>query len=491
MLFNSWEFIFLFMPIAFAGYFALNKMNQRTLAIWFLVLASLFFYSYWNIRYLPLILLSIIVNYTFGFLLITNQINICRRLTKYKLLVSGVVFNILLLSYYKYVDFFLDNVNLVFKTHYPMLDIILPLGISFFTFTQIAYLVDCYYGKVKETKLSNYFLFVTFFPHLLAGPILHHTDMMPQFSDTKNKKVNINNVSIGLFLFIIGLFKKIVLADTFAIWANNGFNHPIGLSFLEAWSTSLSYSFQLYFDFSGYTDMAIATAIMFNIRLPINFNSPYKATNIQDFWRRWHITLSMFLRDYLYIPLGGNRCGDFRTYFNLFLTFLLGGLWHGAGWTFVFWGALHGLALAIHRLWSKLGFKLNKVIGWFITFNFVNVAWVFFRAHSWGDAVHIVTGMCGFNGIALQTQLSNLLPSFIRSHISSSGTLKYLGDGTVLGTVEMALIMFVSFYMVLFTKNSNNMSIRKMAIINIFIFYFVIQSLFFGQNNSEFLYFRF
>jgi len=253
-------------------------------------------------------------------------------------------------------------------------------------------------------------VFVTFFPQLIAGPIVHHKQMMPQFSMMKNEVINYRNISMGLFIFSIGLFKKVVIADTFAIWANLGFDTATTLSLFEAWATSLSYTFQLYFDFSGYTDMAIGLALLFNIKLPVNFNSPYKSTTIQDFWRRWHITLSNFLRDYIYIPLGGSRQGNFSTYNNLMATFLIGGIWHGAGWTFVFWGFLHGIALVIHRAWSLLGYKLWNWFAWFITFNFINITWVFFRAKEWGDAVKVLDGMFSLDYI--------VLPSFLLTKIN-------------------------------------------------------------------------
>ncbi len=256
-------------------------------------------------------------------------------------------------------------------------------------------------GETKEYDFLNYALFVTFFPQLIAGPIVHHKEMMPQFASRWNMVKRYKNIALGLFIFSIGLFKKVVIADTFAVWATAGFDTATTLNLIEAWATSLSYTFQLYFDFSGYTDMAIGIALLFNIKLPINFNSPYKALNIQDFWRRWHMTLSRFLRDYIYIPLGGNRKGEFRTYTNLLATFLIGGLWHGAGWTFIFWGFLHGLALVIHRVWQSLGFKMNKILAWFITFNFVNMAWIFFRAKEWDDAIKVLSGMFSLDNVVI------------------------------------------------------------------------------------------
>ena len=392
MLFNSYEFIFLFLPITFFIYFYLNKKHLTEASKGFLVFASLFFYSWWSIAYLPLIIISMLFNYSLGRELSKNQKS-KKYYNKKTILTIGITFNLLLLGYFKYSDFFIENFNTVFSTSVPLLHLLLPLAISFYTFQQIAYLVDSYRSETKEYDFLNYAVFVTFFPQLIAGPIVHHAEMMPQFAKLKNKVTNYHNIALGLFIFSMGLFKKVAIADTFAIWATRGFDATEQLDMALAWITSLSYTFQLYFDFSGYTDMAIGIALLFNIKLPINFNSPYKATSIQDFWRRWHITLSRFLKDYIYIPLGGNRKGESRTYLNLFATFVLGGIWHGAGWTFVFWGVLHGTALVIHRLWQSLGFKLNRVLAWFITFNFINIAWVFFRAKEFDDALKVLHGM--------------------------------------------------------------------------------------------------
>ncbi len=345
MLFNSFEFIFAFLPIVFIIYFALRKTNQTSLAKVWLIVSSLFFYSWWNISYLPLIIVSLLANYTIGQLL-------NRQRTKRKhILKIGIIFNIGLLGYFKYSDFFIENINNVFQSNVTLLQLALPLAISFFTFQQIAYIIDAYKNETKEYNFINYALFVTFFPQLIAGPIVHHKEMMPQFEKMSHAFIQAKNIALGLFIFSIGLFKKVAIADTFAVWATNGFDHSATLTFAEGWITSLSYTFQLYFDFSGYTDMAIGAALLFNIRLPNNFNSPYKALSIQDFWQRWHITLTRFLTRYIYIPLGGNRKGKYRTYINIMLVFLISGLWHGAGWTFVFWGFLHGLATVINRFW--------------------------------------------------------------------------------------------------------------------------------------------
>lgn len=448
MLFNSYEFIFLFLPISLVIFFIINNLRLTLASKIWLVAASIFFYSYWNIKYLPLLLISIIINFTIGRIVSKEIVFNKKRLY----FIIGVMFNLLLLGYFKYIDFLLSNLNIITNTNINLLNVTIPLGISFFTFTQIAYLVDAYKSKVKEYDLVNYSLFVTFFPHLLAGPIIHHKEMMPQFNKIKNKIFQYKNVSRGLFLFSIGLFKKVAIADSLAVIANYGFDISSKLTFFEAWITSFSYTFQIYFDFSGYTDMALGCSLMFNIVLPINFNSPYKAINIQDFWRRWHITLSRFLRDYIYIPLGGNRLSDLRTLDNLMMTFLIGGLWHGAGWTFIFWGFLHGTAMVVQRIWSKLNLSMPKMLAYFITFNFVNIAWIFFRAKNWSDAFKIIKGMVGVNGVNLPTYFADKLGT-IKQFIMISDS--FLPNIPIESSVRIIMIIFISAIMVFFTKNSN------------------------------------
>jgi D-alanyl-lipoteichoic acid acyltransferase DltB (MBOAT superfamily) len=405
MIFSSPKFILLFLPIAFLGYFFLNR-NRLILAgkAW-LVIVSLFFYAYWNIAYLPLLLGSILFNFAVGTVLSQNSAcSTSGRLwfSSRFVLAGGIAANLALLGYFKYADCLVDNINSVFNAGLISPHILLPLGISFFTFTQIAYLVDSYRGETGEYDFLNYALFVTFFPHLIAGPILHHREMMSQFKSRWTLAIRYRNIALGLFIFSIGLFKKVVIADTFAIWANAGFDiadEGSSLDFFSAWAASLSYTFQLYFDFSGYCDMAIGAALLFNIWLPINFNSPYQALDIQDFWRRWHITLSRYLRDYLYIPLGGSRCSTPRVYFNLMATFILGGLWHGASWMFVIWGALHGIALVAYRAWSGSGLRMPKAVAWLLPFNFINISWVFFRASTLDDALRVIWGMMDINSV--------------------------------------------------------------------------------------------
>ena len=486
MLFNSYEYIFFFLPITFFIYFFLLNKRLITGAKGFLVFASLFFYSWWNVAYLPLILTSMLFNYVIGNSLNENFKKV--QMHKKTLLGFGIAANLALLGYFKYVDFFLENFNLLFDGSVPLLNLALPLAISFFTFQQIAYLVDSYRKETAEYDFLNYALFVTFFPQLIAGPIVHHKEMMPQFASRWNLVKNYKNIALGLFVFSMGLFKKVVIADTFAQWATAGFDNAAVLNFFEAWATSLSYTFQLYFDFSGYTDMAIGAALLFNIKLPINFNSPYKARDIQDFWRRWHITLSRFLRDYIYIPLGGNRKGSFRTYSNLMATFILGGLWHGAGWTFVFWGFMHGGALVIHRFWKALGFTMNAALAWFITFNFINISWVFFRAKEFEDALKVLKGMFGFNGLMLPEKLEPYFPDFLGVYLNFSTVFLHIGaeSKTTLYLISASLIVLLL---------PNSMELRaKIVFTKWTLLLFASMSayaLLHLNQMSEFLYFNF
>ena len=409
-------------------------------------------------------------NYVIGNSLNTKKEENKKSFSKKSILIFGIVANLSLLGYFKYADFFIENFNIVVQTNINLFNLLLPLAISFFTFQQIAYLVDSYRQETKEYDFLNYALFVTFFPQLIAGPIVHHSEMMPQFANKWNAVKKYRNIALGLFIFSIGLFKKVVIADTFAVWASAGFDTATTLNLFEAWATSLSYTFQLYFDFSGYTDMAIGIALLFNIKLPINFNSPYKARNIQDFWRRWHITLSRFLRDYVYIPLGGNKISSFRTYSNLLATFVIGGLWHGAGWTFIFWGFLHGMALVIHRAWSNLGFKMWTWLAWLITFNFVNVAWVFFRAKEWDDAVRVLGAMFSLDNVVIALSLENIS-----------------------GDLFTILWIIAGFILVLFFKNTVEKAKElKINYKTLFFTLFCLLAALLSVNKvSEFLYFNF
>lgn len=481
MLFNSYVFIFAFLPITFVVYYLLNYKKYFLGAKIFLIFASLFFYAWWNVKYLPILIFSIVFNYFTSMAILSDN-----KLNKKFVLIFGICLNIVLLGYFKYADFFIDNLNFTLNLDINSLNLALPLALSFVTFQQIAYLTDCYKVRIaKDSKNSgevykidknflNYCTFITFFPQLIAGPIVHHKEMMPQFASFKNKFINYRHLTLGLFIFSIGLFKKVVLADTFALVVNAGFANSAMLNFIEAWATSLSYTFQLYFDFSGYCDMAIGLGLMFNIKLPLNFNSPYKSLNIQEFWRRWHITLGRFLTRYLYFPLGG----------------MISGLWHGAGWTFVFWGFLHGVAIVIHRIWSNLGFKMHKLAAIFITFNFVNIAWVFFRANNFKDALNVLRAMFNLTNIALPIALSTKLGFLAKYGIIFNNY-----------TVDSHLILKITFYMVFafisvfFLKNSILLSKtkRKNYLFALYCgFIFAISILTISVSTySEFIYFNF
>jgi alginate O-acetyltransferase complex protein AlgI len=394
MLFNSYPFIFVFLPLVLFGYFAANRLGSRAPVIW-LALASLVFYSFSSWPFVALLLGSIAFNYLIGWLLISGSL---RARSRFAVLTTGVAGDLLALGVFKYAGFIVGNFNALFSTSVTV-NILLPVGISFYTFTQIAFLVDAYRGKVAHYALPHYALFVTYFPHLIAGPILHHRDMIPQFESANAKRPNPRLILFGLIIFGIGLFKKTVLADGIQPLVALAF-HQASPSFDQAWIGALAYTFQLYFDFSGYSDMAIGISLMFGIFLPLNFNSPYKATSIIDFWRRWHMTLSQFLRDYLYIPLGGNRHGSLLRYVNLMVTMLLGGLWHGAAWTFVIWGALHGLYLCINHAWANFGPAIPeplkrpaRLVSFLLTFVAVVVAWVFFRAETLASALSVLSRM--------------------------------------------------------------------------------------------------
>ncbi|WP_346217456.1 MBOAT family O-acyltransferase [Helicobacter cholecystus] len=412
-------------------------------------------------------------------------------------LIVGIIFNLLLLGGFKYTDFILSNLNSL-GTSFPLPHILLPLALSFITFQQIAFLIDTYKSeKNKPIDWLDYSLFITFFPQLIAGPIVHHKEMMPQFASLLKKGkelIDWERFARGLFIFSIGLFKKVVIADGFSVWADNGFAYVQKggvLNFFESWATSLSYTLQLYFDFSGYCDMAIGIALFFGITLPLNFNSPYKAGNIKEFWKRWHMTLGRFLTQYLYIPLGGNRRGLFRELSNIFIVFTLSGIWHGAGWGFIIWGILHAIAMVLHRIYS---FILKKVFGieeirskiytaicWIITFNFINLSWVFFRSENVSGAMNLLKGMAGGGGVMLPEKLQSL---YIK-HFLLSGNQFFVG---VTHLINFSLFITLSIAMIKFQNN-------KHSIHSLFYSYFMgcifMLSLCFLSKIQIFIYFNF
>ena len=515
MLFNSYFFIFVFLPATLLGFHLIGKSGHHRIAISWLVAASLFFYGWWNPAYLGLILASILFNYATG-------VSLGVKPSKY-VLAFGIAANLSLIGYFKYANFFLDNINVIIDTNIHLEQIILPLAISFFTFQQIAFLVDAYRGLTKEYNFLHYCLFVTFFPQLIAGPIVHHKEMLPQFANDKLYRLKASHLSVGFTIFILGLCKKVLFADNIAMYASPVFDaaeNGVLLTFFEAWGGAFAYTFQLYFDFSGYSDMAIGIARMFGVILPINFYSPYKANNIIDFWRRWHITLSRFLRDYLYFPLGGNRKGRVRRYTNVMITMLLGGLWHGAGWTFILWGGLHGLYISINHAWNSVfagtfthnnrTLLLSKIAGRVITFIAVVIGWVLFRAESLDGAINMYSSMIGYNGISLPGSAEAILGNFGNTF---GFTYSGMFHNDVFGNpFSGILLLFFMLLVVWFAPNTLDWLKKekpalgldvfstpiksylewKPNIINtIFIVILSVIAIMFIQQESEFLYFQF
>ncbi len=409
MVFSSFQYVLAFLPLAVLVFMVLQRYGRVQASSYWLIAASLFFYGWWDWRYLPLPIGSVVFNYYVGTRLLRSE-----RADR-TLLTLGLIANLALLGYYKYAGFFVDNLNGLFGEALPVPHIALPLAISFCTFQQVSFLVDCYRKQVAPFTFRCYLLYITFFPHLIAGPVVRHNELLPQLESSRDWDARWHDIVRGVHLFALGLAKKAIFADTMAGYANPVFNAAATgatPSFLEAWAAALAYTLQLYFDFSGYADMALGSARMLGIHLPENFNSPYKAQNIADFWRRWHITLSHFLRDYLYIPLGGSRAGKGRTYLNLIITMLLGGLWHGAAWTFVVWGAMHGAALAVCHWWKEFSearkWSMPPFMAYGLTMLFVIVGWVIFRANTWEAAGRVLGGMFGQTTFILPKEMTFL-----------------------------------------------------------------------------------
>jgi D-alanyl-lipoteichoic acid acyltransferase DltB (MBOAT superfamily) len=485
MLFSSYPFIFIFLPIVLAGYFAANRLApEGSVGKWWLLAASLVFYGYWYPPYLLLILGSVGANFFLARELVKEgQGEKLRRL----IFLLGIGLNLGLLGYFKYRDFFLENLNLLVGSDWHFARLALPLGISFFTLQQVAFLVDTYQGITRQKKFLDYSLFVCFFPQLIAGPIVHYKDVIPQFEDRNNARFNLDNFTRGLYVFILGLMKKVIIADTFAGWATEGFDHSPSLHLFAAWGTSLSYTLQLYFDFSGYSDMALGLGAMFNIRLPQNFNSPFKARNVIDFWNRWHITLSQFITTYVFTPLFRSfKHLSFRnSLVSVFLTMMVAGIWHGAGWTFVVYGAMYGAALVVNHTMKKRKWKLATPLAIFLTFNFTNVVFTMFRAHTIDDALKVYRGMLGLSGVVFPKGIVS------RELITSMGlTLgQHMSNDANLNLAFLALGLVVVF------KAKNSLELMKdfeprtshafsMALM-------LVMSLFGLNRISEFIYFNF
>lgn len=399
MLYNSYIFCLLFLPVVLSLYFLFNKYKKYNSALVILFFASIVFYSYDNAKYTVLLIGSIIINWFVSRIL--NQ-----KRNKWYLII-GVGINIAIIFYFKYFTFFWENISKLLKYEYNLHNILLPLGISFITFQQISYIVDSYKGQTKNYSFLEYAAFVTFFPQLIAGPIVLHKEIIPQFKNLDKRSFDHSNFARGIYTFSIGLFKKVIIADTFNKAVAWGWGNYEQISSLEIIIIMLSYTFQIYFDFSGYSEMAYGIGKMFNIDIPINFDCPYKSCSIIEFWKRWHITLTRFLREYVYFPLGGSRKGKVRAYFNIIIVFFLSGLWHGANWTFIFWGVAHGIVQIINRIFISRWKKCNVVFQWIVTFSFVNIMWLFFRADSIGSAIGLLVRAAHMDTMTISTDLCN------------------------------------------------------------------------------------
>ncbi len=486
MLFNSYIFVFLFFPLALAGYYTLNHFQLYRASSIFLTGMSLWFYGYFNPSYLLIICGSIAVNYLISQMMIRSGQEYLRRFS----LILGICGNVAVIFYFKYFNFFLENVNSVFGKSFELRNIVLPLGISFFTFQQISYLVDSYRGETKGYSFDEYALFVSFFPQLIAGPIVLHNEMIPQFRQKEKRRFIPKNFSKGMYIFSLGLFKKVIIADTFGKAVSYGFGTIDTLSSMEALITSLSYTFQLYFDFSGYCDMAIGIGHMFNIELPQNFNSPYKSASITEFWDRWHMSLTRFLKTYIYIPLGGNRKGKIRTYINIMVVYLVSGIWHGANWTFILWGVLHGFLSCLNRLFHKSWEKLGNITQWALTFLTVNILWVFFRADNIQSAIAFIKQMFTLSSFKIHKDFYQCfnLPEF-KFFEKQIPFLNYL-PAKITG-FHLWLFIFGAFFIVLNFRNSREIEFQPNIRTSLTTIIFTVWSVMSFAGISTFLYFNF
>lgn len=484
MLFNSYFFIFVFLPISLIGYFALNKFQNKKIASVFLTGMSLWFYAYFNPSYIFIITGSILVNFCIYSIMRKN--NEVKRLA----LIVGIVFNVLLIFAFKYLDFFSSNINAILKTDIPMLNILMPLGISFFTFQQIGFLVDAYRDEIEHISFIEYSLFVSFFPQLIAGPIVSIGDMLPQFRDEKNKKINYENFADGLIYFIVGLAKKVLIADTLGVGVDFGFDHYGNLVGPEVVVSGILYTIQLYFDFSGYCDMACGIGKMFNINLPINFDSPYKALSVREFWKRWHISLTRFLTKYIYIPLGGNRKGTIRKYINIIVVFVVSGIWHGANWTYILWGCLHGVGSVLYQVFEKIWKKFPKIFRWIVNFLFVSFGFTLFRAPSVKSFAVMLSniGVGWDHGLTKMylSQFDILELTYLESHIYG---LQKLVDR--FPWINLSVVLLASFLIVVFGKNIYEQKRRKTVASSICLAVLAIWSICSLSNMATFLYFNF
>lgn len=495
MLFNSYLFILLFLPAAVAGYYILGGIKRYgcRLSLLYLAVMSLLFYGYFNPRYLFMIGASIWINYGVSKILCLEH---CKDIVRKGVVTAGILFNLGLLFYFKYYDFFIENINHIFSSSFEARHIMLPLGISFFTFQQISCVADAYKEKKMSGTFLEYVVFVSFFPQLIAGPIVRYDEIIPQFQNKENRRVNWDHMAAGIFMFAAGLSKKVLVADTFGRAVSYGYGHLSEISSLEAGITILSYTIQIYFDFSGYCDMASGAARMFNIILPVNFDSPYQSFSIIEFWERWHMTLTRFLRQYVYVPLGGSRNGKGCTCINIMIVFLVSGLWHGANWTFILWGALHGLFNVCSRLMKKQWEKLHAAAQWILTFVFINYTWAIFRADDMMQGLRMIWKSVHMRTLSLSEEFAG---QFLLTEINwLYGILKKIPvagrivsvSASVNGGMMRGMILFTMF-IILNTGNCQKKQIVfhwKQVCVTVILFVWSFLSL---SEVSTFLYFNF
>jgi len=487
LLFNSYIFVLLFLPLTLMGYYSFNHFGLYRLSSLFLLGMSLWFYAYFNISYLPIIVSSIIVNY----LLYKLFERIFVKWIRKALLILAIVLNIGVLFYFKYYDFFFENINSLFATDFTLKHLVLPLGISFFTFQQLSFVIDSYKKEAPKYDIINYALFVTYFPQLIAGPIVNHDELVPQLKDNEKRKLNWDNLAKGLYMFALGMGKKVLIADVFGNAVNWVYGNISALNSVDAFIGMLAYTIQIYFDFSGYCDMATGIAKMMNIDLPQNFNSPYKAFTIIEFWKRWHMTLTRFFTKYVYIPLGGNRKGKPRMLANTMIVFLVSGLWHGANWTFILWGALHGVFNVLTKIFKNFFDKLHSAFNWIITFVFVNVTWIFFRANSISDAVYIIRKICQLDLKPINAEIVNAFELIGIETLSEITLSKPLSD--IYTYIYLVGFFLIAFVLLLGFKNAKEKmdEFRPCVTKSLITVVLLVWSIFSMSGMSTFLYFNF
>ena len=491
MLFNSYIFVFVFFPICLLGWYGLLRAGRPSAAKAFLLAMSLWFYGYFNLVYLLIMVGSIAVNYLF-------HAGLSKRPDK-RLMAFAVACNLGVLFYFKYFDFFLSTMNGAFGTSFVMRGILLPLGISFFTFQQISFIVDTYRGEIRDCRFLEYALFVAFFPQLIAGPIVNHSEMLPQFEGLGQEKVDWERIAEGFALFVLGLFKKVLLADTFGKGVDYGYGNLTALGRADAVLVIVFYTLQLYFDFSGYCDMARGLGKMLGIEIPVNFDSPYKAVNIVDFWKRWHITLNRFFTKYVYIPLGGNRRGQGRMYINLLIVFFLSGLWHGAGWNFIVWGMLHGILYVATRFWQRSmqkddndvrNGKFMTILSQMLLFLYVSVAWAYFRAADIAQANSLLRAVC----LGKWQKISqDLAECFRLDEFWYVIKVLHLDNYSFSRYILMALILAAGLYLAMAGKNAAQLAsqLRYRAVSAVAIAVLAVWCVLSLSGVSTFLYFNF